>query len=210
MQAVAHQPSAGKVGEMFACFAAPDQLEPKRQQPLGGDDAMIFGPRPRLVAEIGLDLPQPDKVASWCKDSGDSPNLADIACACDRTDAVVEFMDEGVDDLGRHMCAGLGILVEQAVSVAELEQVAVGPYQARPGRGLHAGGGAARPQTLRCDAGLLPDFAVSGRPVAQRAGLGFSQAWVFFLGSLAGASPRARSVTISPNRRVASSVSRPM
>jgi hypothetical protein len=31
-QAVAHQAGAGKVGEMIACLAAPDQLEPKRQQ----------------------------------------------------------------------------------------------------------------------------------------------------------------------------------
>ena len=73
-QAVAHQPSAGKVGEMSACFTPPDQLEPKRQQPVGRDDAMIFGPRPRLVAEIGLDLPQPDKVASRVRGSDDSPN----------------------------------------------------------------------------------------------------------------------------------------
>ena len=88
-QAVAHQPSAGKVGKVFACFTPPDPLEPKRQQPLGGDDAMIFGPRPRLVAEIGLDLPQPDKVASGCKDCSDPADLADVACACNRTDTTV-------------------------------------------------------------------------------------------------------------------------
>ena len=134
---------------------------------------MIFGPRPRLVAEIGLDLPQPDKVASGCKDCSDPADLADLACACNRTDTTVEFIDEGVDDLGRHVRAGLGILIEQAVSVAELEQVAVGPYQAGPGRGFHAGGGATRSQTLRWDAGLLPDSAVSGRPVAQRQGSDF-------------------------------------
>src|SRR6266545_4022996 len=134
---------------------------------------MIFGPRPCRVAEIGLELPQPDKVASWCEDLGNSSDLADIACACNRTDTSMQVMDEGIDDLGRHMCAGLGVLVEQTVSVAELEEIAVGPYQAGPGRGFHAGGGAARPQTLGCHAGLLPDFALSSRPVARRDGSHF-------------------------------------
>jgi hypothetical protein len=57
----------------------------------------------------------------------DAPDLAYIACACDRTDTAVEFLDEGVDDLGRHMGASSGILVEQTVTIAELKQVAVGP-----------------------------------------------------------------------------------
>ena len=82
-------------------------------------------------------------------------------------------MDEGVDDLGRDMGAGLGVLVEQTVSVAELKQVAVGPHQARPGRCFQAGGGAARPKALRRDAGLHPDFALGSRPVAWRNGSDF-------------------------------------
>jgi hypothetical protein len=163
---VTHQPDAAKIGEVLARFAAPDQIEPKRQQPLGRHDAMIFQPRPRRVAEVCLNLPEPDKVASWRKDLGDRPDLADMACAFNRTDTAMEFIDEDVDDLGRHMHAGLGIPIKQAVSVAELEQVAVGPYEACPGRCLHAGGGATRPQTLRSDAGLRPDLALSSRPVA--------------------------------------------
>src|SRR5665648_544407 len=77
-EAVAHQPGACKLCEMGACFAAPDQLEPKRQQPPRQNDAVIFGPRPHLIAEIALNLPQPYKVAPWCEDRGDSPNLPDI------------------------------------------------------------------------------------------------------------------------------------
>jgi hypothetical protein len=42
------------------------------------------------------------------------------------------------------MRAGLGVLVEQTVLVAELKQVAVGPNQARPSRRFHPGGAAAR------------------------------------------------------------------
>ena len=94
---------------------------------------MIFGARPRLVAEIGLYLPQPAKVAPWCDDSDHLSNPSDIDCPCDRADAVMKITDESVDDLGRHMCAGLGVLVEDAISAAEVEQVAIGPHEARPG-----------------------------------------------------------------------------
>ena len=55
-EAVAHQPGACKLCEMIACFAAPDQLEPKRQQSVRRNDAVIFGPRPHLIAEIALSV----------------------------------------------------------------------------------------------------------------------------------------------------------
>ena len=61
------------------------------------------------------------------------PNPSDIDCPRDRTDALTKIADEGVDDLGRHMCTGLGVLIEQAISTAEVEQVAIGPHEARPG-----------------------------------------------------------------------------
>ena len=52
---------------MVACFTAPNQLEPKRQQPTRQDDAMVFWPWPGVVAEIALDVPQPVKGRSLAR-----------------------------------------------------------------------------------------------------------------------------------------------
>ena len=114
---------------MVVCFTAPDQVKSKPPEPVGRDDAMIFWSRPRLIAKIGFNLAQPSKIAFRREDCGDTPDLADVACSRDRTDAVMQFADEGVDDFRRHVCASFGVQVEQAVSPAEVEQVAVGAYQ---------------------------------------------------------------------------------
>jgi hypothetical protein len=82
---------------------------------------MIFGPRPRLIAEIALNLAQPDKVAFRREYHGYSMNLFDIDCSGDRTDTVAKLIDKGVDKLVHHVSAGSGVLVKEAISPAELE-----------------------------------------------------------------------------------------
>src|SRR5262245_7833805 len=106
---------------MFACFTTPDQLKPKRHQPIRRDDAMIFWPRARLITEIGLNLRQPGKITLRREDHRDPPDLRDIACSRDRTDTALQIADERVDDFRHHMRAGLTILIEQVISSAEVE-----------------------------------------------------------------------------------------
>jgi hypothetical protein len=41
----------------------------------------------------------------------------------------MKFINKGIDDLGRYMSDDLSVLIKDAGSLAELEQISVGPYQ---------------------------------------------------------------------------------
>jgi hypothetical protein len=106
---------------MVARVATLNQLEPKRQQPVRWNDAMIFRSWAGVISEVALNLAQPTEIAPRHENFGNPMNLGDIACSCDRTDAATKVFNKVVDDLGRHMCDDIGVLIEGAISPAEVE-----------------------------------------------------------------------------------------